>query len=796
MKTILRFLNPISWPIWVKLGALVATVMVLVVLIGLLLLANLRTVDTANLQTFTIGESEDQRTELIDALNNAQVTLDSYVHDPVRVDVLVNILRDITVEPELRLEAAEGVNDLLDTSLMSTGLFSGIRLLTLDGYLVAGAGRSLPPSAIENRQNESDSEEFQAAENARLLGRSQDIVVSEQGTARIDIVQVVTDTQGIPAGYMIATVYTSQVIVPILRTNPDFVPLFSYVIRRNTADNIIFVPGDGRTRAEDSAATNAVQRARDGLRERGSIEEYTYQTEVVENYPDGSTVRVLREQRVLGYYVDVRVGNNSDLALIVEVPVDATFGNTLAGLILGNYVFVLAIAGPVLSALLVAIFAQFFASPLQNIRQALRAISKGSFDEPIAAAERGDEFGQVALSLIEMREQVKALIAGLEQRIAARSRDIQATQEISRFAATQRDIQTLMDRVVELIVQYFPNIYHAQIFLIDVDSKYAVLRASTGEPGAKLLERGHRLAVGSLSVIGRVTEQGDYVVARDTASSDVHRRNEFLPDTRSELAIPLRVGDKIIGALDVQSKKPDAFPIDEVGVLQTMADQIAVAIENAILYQESLRSLAEIDRSKRQQTLRDWEDYMQLERVREISSEYGTRTNIDTSDLRRAAIANNRTMIGKPTERGTIAIAVPLTLRGQVLGAAEWELPLQDFGEDKVLLAQELVNRLAINMENARLFQQSQVAAERERMVNTISAKLTSKQDINEILQTALREVGQALRAPEVSIRMQWAGGEQKAPDKSATNEKFIEIRTPTNKTNGTNGNVDHDGVE
>src|SRR6185436_241928 len=122
-------------------------------------------------------------------------------------------------------------------------------------------------------------------------------------------------------------------------------------------------------------------------------------------------------------------------------------------------------------------------------------------------------------------------------------------------------------------------------------------------------------------------------------------------------------------------------------------------------------------------------------------------------------------VIGKPTDRGTIAIAVPITLRGQVLGAAEWELPIQDFGEDKVLLAQELVNRLALSMENARLFQQSQVSAERERLVNNISAKLTSKQDINDILQTALREVGQALHSPEVSIRMNWSGAEPKSPE-------------------------------
>ena len=158
-------------------------------------------------------------------------------------------------------------------------------------------------------------------------------------------------------------------------------------------------------------------------------------------------------------------------------------------------------------------------------------------------AKRGDEIGLLATSFVNMRDQVHTLIDDLENRVAARTRDISATQDISRFAATQRDLQTLMDRVVDLIVERFENIYHAQIFLVDEDKRDAVLRASTGDIGKQLLSRGHRLGIGSLSVIGQVTQQGRLIVARDAAVSQIHRRNEFLPDTRAELAIPLRVGE-------------------------------------------------------------------------------------------------------------------------------------------------------------------------------------------------------------------------------------------------------------
>ena len=360
----------------------------------------------------------------------------------------------------------------------------------------------------------------------------------------------------------------------------------------------------------------------------------------------------------------------------------------------------------------------------------------------------------LAASFVNMRDQVRTLIDDLENRVAARTRDISATQDISRFAATQRDLQTLMDRVVDLIVERFPNIYHAQIFLIDEDGRDAVLRASTGEIGKQLLSRGHRLGIGSLSVIGQVTQQGRLIVARDAAVSQIHRRNEFLPETRAELAIPLRVGERIIGALDVQSKIRDTFEEDQMNVLQTMADQIAVAIQNALLYEESLRRFAEIEASNRDATRHAWQEFIRDQRLDAIIKDAGFPTEVDVSDLRRAAIKRGEPVIGKITERNTIPIAIPVQLRGQVLGAVEWEIPVQTLSEEKLELAKELANRLALSLDNARLFQESQRATERERLVNNIAAKLTAQTTINDILQTAVREVGQALRSPEVSIRL------------------------------------------
>jgi GAF domain-containing protein len=342
-------------------------------------------------------------------------------------------------------------------------------------------------------------------------------------------------------------------------------------------------------------------------------------------------------------------------------------------------------------------------------------------------------------------------------------RDLQATQQISRFVSTRRDLQDLMNEVVNLIVDLFPNIYHAQVFLLDRDKEYALLQASTGEPGRQLLERGHRLAVGSISVIGQVTENGKIELARDTGASDVHRPNEFLPETRSELAIPLYVGEEVIGALDVQSRQRNTFTEDQINILEAMAGQVAVAIRNAQLYSESLRRLEELTAFNREATLNAWRTYMRDSRQQVLVKEAGVRLDEPYDSLRDEAVAKGEPVIGEITPRDTIPFALPIVLRDQLLGAVELELPESAFTMEKVRLAQELVNRLALTLDNARLFQESQRATNRERLVNEIAAKLTNQTDLDEILQTAVREVGQALRVPVVDIEMRMSPSMQRS---------------------------------
>jgi GAF domain-containing protein/HAMP domain-containing protein len=450
----------------------------------------------------------------------------------------------------------------------------------------------------------------------------------------------------------------------------------------------------------------------------------------------------------VGFYGRV----DRSFALITEAPADATF--TLQTTDIYQIGASLTLVAVILATVVAYVVSQSIMLPLRTFERDMITVQNGELDEPIRTANRTDEIGSLGRALAALRDQFRSSLEALEDSVRARADYIDATQEVSRFAAAQREIQVLMDRVVALLVERFQNIYHAQIFLVDETGTWAVLRASTGQAGQRLLERGHRLEVGGVSVIGRVTGDGRVVVARDTADSDIHHRNEYLPETRAELAIPLRIGDRVIGALDVQSRQSDSFEESQIRILQTMADQISVAIENARLYQEMVGRLEAVDFSNQQATLNSWREHLRGRRQGMISRQAGVSTQTDTSMLRQSVIATGKPIVGAQSENDTIPFAVPIVLRGQILGAVEWELPVEAFSEHKVQLAQEMVNRLALSLENARLFQESTQAITRERLVNEIAARLTAQTNINDIMRTAVREVGQALRAPQVTIHM------------------------------------------
>ena len=200
---------------------------------------------------------------------------------------------------------------------------------------------------------------------------------------------------------------------------------------------------------------------------------------------------------------------------------------------------------------------------------------------------------QAAVALQNMR---------LLEETRRRADQLQTAAEIARDTSSTLALEKLLERTANLICERF-GYYQASIFLLDEDGKYALVRESTGAAGVEMKQRGHKLAVGSRSVIGYVTQSGSPLVIDDVQRDPLHRPNPLLPETRAEVGIPMKIGGRILGALDVQSSQAGAFSPDDVAALQTLADQIAVAIDNARAYelsQQAVAEMREIDRLKSQ----------------------------------------------------------------------------------------------------------------------------------------------------------------------------------------------------
>jgi signal transduction histidine kinase/ActR/RegA family two-component response regulator len=174
-----------------------------------------------------------------------------------------------------------------------------------------------------------------------------------------------------------------------------------------------------------------------------------------------------------------------------------------------------------------------------------------------------------------------------------RAEELQTAAEIARDSTGTLALDDLLTRAVELIRERF-GYYQATIFLLDETRTEAVVHASTGSAGREMKAIGHKLLVGSNSVVGFVTRVGEPLVVNEALQDPIYRPNPLLPETRAELGIPLKIGDRVTGALDVQSSRVNAFTPADISVLQILADQLAIAVENARAFGLSIQAVEEM----------------------------------------------------------------------------------------------------------------------------------------------------------------------------------------------------------
>jgi GAF domain-containing protein len=338
-----------------------------------------------------------------------------------------------------------------------------------------------------------------------------------------------------------------------------------------------------------------------------------------------------------------------------------------------------------------------------------------------------------------------------------RARQFRAVAQVMSAASNVQSLDELLPLVTRVICEQF-NVYHTGIFLLDEKRENAVLRAANSEGGRKMLARKHALPVGQTGIVGFVAATGQLRIALDVGADSVYFDNPDLPDTRSEIALPLRYASRIIGVLDVQSVEPDAFRSDVADVLSTLADQVAVSINNARTFEEAQKTLAEAQSAVGQIAREAW----QILRPQKLGLGFSF-TDAGLKPLQipieheqvRESMTRDKSVRGMgPGNRPRLVI--PVRLRGQVIGvlqlSARNEAVLTDDDAD---IAEAVAERLSLAIETAILLESTQHRADLERVTADITSKVSSSTRFEIILQTAARELSAALGGSDVIVQIE-----------------------------------------
>ena len=440
-----------------------------------------------------------------------------------------------------------------------------------------------------------------------------------------------------------------------------------------------------------------------------------------------------------------------EVALLVEMNQQEAFAPAAR---LAQVILLVGLISAAALTLGVFLLARQVTRPILSISDTAIQISEGDLDR-VVEVKREDEVGVLAQTFNSMTAQLRELVGSLEQRVEERTAELKestkqsekraaqldAIAQVAREISTSQDLEILLPKITNVISQQF-GFYHVGIFLLDENREFAVLRAANSSGGQKMLKRKHQLKVGETGIVGFVTNQGEARIALDTGADAIYFDNPDLPDTRSEMALPLTISNQIIGALDVQSLEPDAFSQEDVNTLATLADQVAIAIQNARLYEETQKALAQSQTLIQQFTQKGWSEFKRTQKLTGIRRSKAKATllkeHLATDDL-----------------NGENALNLPINLRGQKIGTLKVSAPdKHEWTQDEIDIATSIIERAAIAMENARLLEDAQQRATRERVIGDISASISTFSDMEGILRTAVQQLGRRMGGADVVLEL------------------------------------------
>jgi GAF domain-containing protein len=355
------------------------------------------------------------------------------------------------------------------------------------------------------------------------------------------------------------------------------------------------------------------------------------------------------------------------------------------------------------------------------------------------------------------------------ERLRRQTSQLQATVEIARAGSSTLDPDKLLTEVLDRIQEKFSpmGVHCVGLFLLDEAQHSAVLRAATGEAGQSLLRMGYTVKLDETSTIGRCITHRQVCTALDAEEETIQSETTTTPRACSEIALPLRSRGRVLGALSVQSTQEGTLGEADIAVLQAIADQVAVAIDNAFLFSRTEATLDELRAVQQRYLTQAWRELLATTPVAQIDyTQPGTERGDDTflRDVRRAARVHGRTVAtGSPptaTDDGAAAsqaaLVVPLKLRGQIIGTMTLHATdhRRSWTSEDIALAESVAEQATLTVENLRLMDETRRRATREQLTREITDKMRRATSVEDIVQTAADELATVLGVSRTFVRL------------------------------------------
>lgn len=373
--------------------------------------------------------------------------------------------------------------------------------------------------------------------------------------------------------------------------------------------------------------------------------------------------------------------------------------------------------------------------------------------------ERNAELREFSVGLEKLVQARTSELGLANQHNERRARQFEAISQISRAINQTQSLQDLLPQITQVISEQF-NFYHIGIFLLDEIKEFAALAAANSEGGQKMLARNHKLKIGQVGIVGNVARTGIARVALDTGTDAIYFNNPDLPKTQSEMALPLfRSGQQLIGILDVQSMEQNAFEQEDVQILTILADQVSIAIANARLYEETQKAILETQSLYLREIQTGWSKFTRIQKLAGIHRQ-GMKSSllIEPMDLPGAReVARTGNVYQKKADKNdsSTQMTIPMKLHGEVVGMLN--IKTEDervWTRDEMDIITAIIERAALSIENARLLNESQKRALREQTISQISTKIGAGTEIETILKTAVRELGNQIGRTQITVEI------------------------------------------